>query len=164
MPQNPMRLPSSDMTSTNTANLRERLIDEVVIGEEIPAFGLPLTMQRLVMEAAVNRDFTPLHHDRDDSRATGAPDAYANTIFIQAILEAALRTWTGPRGWLEELEIKMQAFNLVESFVCARGRVADISYDDNGGTVTLDVWLDADDLQTVVGRASVRLPGAAARA
>jgi acyl dehydratase len=141
----------------DTRVVAERAIEDVWIGEEIPPFGVPLTLQRLVMEAAANRDFTPLHHDRDDARATGAPDAYANTMFIQAIIEAALRSWMGARGWLEELDIRMEAFNLVGSLVTARGKVTDVVDAGDGGTVCLDVWVEADRVRTVVGRARVRL-------
>ena len=134
-----------------------RAIEDVWIGEEIQPFGVPLTLQRLVMEAAANRDFTPLHHDRDDARATGAPDAYANTMFIQAMIEAALRSWMGARGWLEELDIRMEAFNLVGTFVTACGRVTDVIPEGDSGTACLDVWLEADGVRTVVGTARVRL-------
>jgi acyl dehydratase len=141
----------------------DRTFEDVFIGEEIAPFGVRLTLQRLVMEAAANRDFTPLHHDRDDARATGAPDAYANTMFIQTLLEAGLRTWMGSRGWLEELEIRMVAFNLVGRVVTAHGRVSKVEPDDDGGAVWLDVWLDADGERTVVGEARVRLPSAEER-
>jgi acyl dehydratase len=148
------------LRTMDTRVVAERAIEDVSVGEEIPPFGVPLTLQRLVMEAAANRDFTPLHHDREDARATGAPDAYANTMFIQAILEAALRSWMGVRGWLAELDIQMVAFNLVGTVVTAHGRVTDVNDDGDGGTVCLDVWLEADRLRTVVGRARVRLPSA----
>lgn len=148
---------------TGTRVSLERTFEDVYVGEEITPFGVPLTLQRLVMEAAANRDFTPLHHDRDDARATGAPDAYANTMFIQALLEAGLRTWMGSRGWLEELEIRMVAFNLVGRLVTAHGRVSRVESDGDGGAVSLDVWLEADGERTVVGEARVRLPHAEER-
>lgn len=144
----------------NTRVLAGRAIEDVGIGEEIPPFSVPLTLQRLVMEAGANRDFTPLHHDREDARATGAADAYANTMFIQAMLEAALRSWMGDRGWLDELDIQMDAFNLVGTVVTAYGRVTEVTPNDDGGTVSLDVWLEAERVRTVVGRAQVRLSNA----
>ena len=47
--------------------------NDVVEGAELPEFAVPLTIQRLVMEAGANRDFAPMHHDREIARATGAP-------------------------------------------------------------------------------------------
>jgi acyl dehydratase len=148
------------VSATNSALSHGRTIEHVRIGEEIVPFELPLTLQRLIMEAGANRDFTPLHHDREDARATGAPDAYANTMFIQTILEAGLRCWMGDTGWLEELDIRMEAFNLVGTVVSAHARVIDRRPELDGGTVVLDVWLESDGKRTVSGRARVRLPRA----
>jgi acyl dehydratase len=148
------------MTTTDTQGATSRTLEMVCLGEEIPPFGRPLTLQRLVMEAAANRDFTPLHHDRDDARATGAPDAYANTMFIQAIIEASLRQWMGPQGWLDQLNIRMESFNLVDTFVTAHGKVVDIEEGEHSGVVAFDVWMTADGKRTVSGNARVRLPRA----
>jgi len=131
---------------------------KVAVGEKIEPFGVPLTLQRMVMEAGANRDFSPLHHDREYAVATGGPDAYANTIFIQAILEAALRMWMGDRGWLQELEIRMEEFNVVGAFVAAHGRVTDVRDQLDGRRVSLDVWVESDRVRTVVGTAVVQLP------
>ena len=53
--------------------------EEVKVGDELPELALPLTVQRLVMEAAANRDFVPLHHDDAAAQRTGAPAMFANT-------------------------------------------------------------------------------------
>ena len=55
---------------------------DVAAGAELAPFSIPLTIQRLVMEAAANRDFTPIHHDRELTRDSGAPDPYANTMLV----------------------------------------------------------------------------------
>jgi acyl dehydratase len=112
------------------------------------------------MEAGANRDYAPLHYDRDYARGVGAPDAFADTPFIQAILEAGLRSWMGSGGWLELLEIRMERFNLVGTLVSAHGEVVSIEPDQDGGRVELKVWLESDRVQTVSGRAVLRLPAA----
>jgi hypothetical protein len=33
------------------------------VGESLPAISIPITLQRLVMEAGANRDFSLMHHD-----------------------------------------------------------------------------------------------------
>lgn len=136
------------------------LLKDVSVGDEIPAFTLPLTLQRLVMEAGVNRDYTPLHHDDEDTRLTGAPRSYANTMFIQALLEAALRSWMGDRGQLRKLGIKMISFNLAGSLLSAGGVVTAIDGDGDGGQrdVHIDVWMRSDETLTVTGTAVVSLP------
>ena len=50
------------------------VFDAIREGDELPPFSLALTLQRLVMEAGVNRDFAPIHHDPQIARATGAAE------------------------------------------------------------------------------------------
>ena len=68
--------------------------EEVKVGDELPELALPLTVQRLVMEAAANRDFVPLHHDDAAAQRTGAPAMLANTWYYMALSERHLRGWT----------------------------------------------------------------------
>lgn len=132
-------------------------------GTEIPEFALPLTMQRLVMEAAANRDFTPIHHDRELTRATGAPDPYANTMLIQSVLEATLREWMGLAGRLRTLRFSMRAFATVGTIMSGHGRVTAIRAEQGGRFVDLDVWTASDGTQTATGSATVWLPSQGAQ-
>src|SRR2546423_14675070 len=97
--------------------------DNVTEGAELTEFALPLTIQRLVMEAAANRDFTPIHHDREITRATGAPDPYANTMLVQAMFEATLREWMGLTGRLCRLQFSMRSFAAAGALLSGHGRV-----------------------------------------
>jgi acyl dehydratase len=132
-------------------------------GTEIPEFALPLTIQRLVMEAGANRDFTPIHHDREITRATGAPDPYANTMLIQSVLEATLREWMGLAGQLRTLRFTMRAFATVGTIMSGHGRVTAIRAEQGGQFVDLDVWTDSDGSQTATGSATVWLPSQGAQ-
>lgn len=127
-------------------------------GTEIPEFALPLTIQRLVMEAGANRDFTPIHHDRELTRATGASDPYANTMLIQAVLEATLREWMGLTGRLRKLRFSMRAFATAGTIMSGHGRVSAIRAEQGGQFVDLDVWTASDGAQTATGTATVWLP------
>jgi acyl dehydratase len=132
--------------------------DGVTEGADLPEFPLPLTLQRLVMEAAANRDFTPIHHDREITRATGAPDPYANTMLIQALLEATLREWMGLAGRLRRLRFNMRAFATAGTIMSGHGRVTGKRADDGGGFVDVDVWTASGGTQTATGTATIWLP------
>jgi acyl dehydratase len=132
-------------------------------GVELPEFSLPLTVQRLVMEAAANRDFTPIHHDREITRATGAPDPYANTMLIQAVLEATLREWMGLAGQLRKLGFTMRAFATAGTIMSGHGRVTGIRAEQGGRFIDLDIWTDSDGTQTATGTATVWLPSQGAQ-
>ena len=132
--------------------------DEVVEGAELPEFALPLTIQRLVMEAAANRDFAPMHHDREITRATGAPEPYANTMLTQAVFEATLREWMGLGGRLRSLRFKMRAFAAAGAILSGHGRVTGKQASDGGGFVDVDVWTASGGTQTATGTATIWLP------
>ena len=131
---------------------------DVADGVELPAFSVPLTLQRLVMEAGANRDLTPIHHDRELTRATGAPDPYANTMLIQAVFEATLRQWMGLAGRLRRLRFSMRAFATAGAILSGHGRVTATRAGDGGGFVELEMWTESGGTRAASGTATVWLP------
>jgi acyl dehydratase len=131
---------------------------DVSEGAELPEFPLPLTIQRLVMEAGANRDFTPIHHDREITRATGAPEPYANTMLIQALFEATLREWMGLAGQLRKLGFSMRSFAGAGAILSGHGQVTQKRAGDGGGFVDIDLWAASGGKQTATGTATVWLP------
>jgi acyl dehydratase len=109
------------------------------------------------MEAGANRDFSLIHHDRDVARATGAPDAYANTFFIAGMFERLLREWMGHKGQIRKInKLRMQVFNSVGDTVTFRGRVTELI--DAEKTIVVDLWSESNDGVTVTASATVTLP------
>ena len=131
---------------------------DVADGAELPPFSIPLTIQRLVMEAAANRDFTPIHHDREFTRATGAPDPYANTMLLQAVFEATVRQWMGLGGRLRRVGFSMRSFATVGAVLSGHGRVSATRPGDDGGLVDLEIWAESGGTRAAVGSATVWLP------
>ena len=131
---------------------------DVAAGTDLPPFPIPLTMQRLVMEAAANRDFTPIHHDRELTRDSGAPDPYANTMLVQAVFEATLREWMGLAGRLRKLQFSMRSFATAGAILSGHGRVTATRADDGGGFVDLEIWTESGGARAASGTATVWLP------
>lgn len=129
---------------------------EVRVGDAVGPFTLPITLQRLVMEAGANRDFSPIHFDPEVAQAAGAPHAFANTTLNETLLEAAIRGWAGLAARIRTLEFAMKDFNAVGDVVSAAG-VVTATRDD--GTVELDVWIESHRGRTVEGSAVVAFPG-----
>lgn len=132
--------------------------EDVIEGAELPEFSIPLTIQRLVMEAAANRDFTPIHHDREITRATGAPEPYANTMLIQAVFEATLREWMGLAGRLRSLRFNMRSFAAAGSIMSGHGRVTGKRTGEGGGFVDVDMWTASGGTLSATGTAVIWLP------
>jgi acyl dehydratase len=117
---------------------RDRNLADVSVGDSLHEIELPVTLQRLVMEAGANRDLSLIHHDKDVARTTGAPDAYANTFFLMGMFERLCREWMGPAGRVVKLgPMKMTAFNVVGDTVRFSGEVVDV--DPARGRVSLSL-------------------------
>lgn len=135
-----------------------RGIDPITVGDHVPPFSVLLTLQRLVMEAAANRDFAPIHYDIEAARDSGAPDVYVNTTFIETLFEAMIRSWAGLSARIRVIEFSMKAFNCVGDEVTAAGEVAAVRADPAGSVVELEMWVQGPRGRTVTGRAEVLFP------
>src|SRR3954451_13058834 len=101
-----------------------RSAQDVSVGEALPTVGFPLTVYRLGMEAGANRDFNSIHHNTEYARATGAPDMYANTLFLMGMWERSVRDWAGPGARILSLKgFRMGRFNVVGSTTKVTGIV-----------------------------------------
>jgi hypothetical protein len=132
-------------------------IAAVQAGDELSPVSIPITLQRLVMEAGANRDLSLIHHDTKVAQATGAPDAFANTYFLMGMFERLMRQWAGPKARIRKIgPLRMMIFNAVGDTVQFKGLVE--SVDKAAGTVSLDMWVESDRGKTVTAKAVVELP------
>jgi acyl dehydratase len=134
----------------------QREFETIAEGDELPTHTVMITLQRLVMEAGANRDFAPIHFDREAARATGAPDVYANTIFLEAVIESSLRRWAGLNGRIREIAFTMRGFNCVGDTISAGGAV--VAVDPAQRLAELDIWIESQRGRTVEGSAKVSFP------
>jgi acyl dehydratase len=145
----------SGTASQQEAHRRRRFAD-VAAGEQLPGHSVPITLQRLVMEAGANRDFAPIHFDREAAQATGAPEVYANTIFLEAVIESSLRRWCGLDARIREIAFTMRGFNCVGDTVTAGGQVTELNAAEQ--IAELDIWIESERGRTVEGSAKVWFP------
>jgi acyl dehydratase len=118
-------------------------ISTVLAGDKTHEIELPLTLQRLVMEAGANRDFSLIHHDKEVAKNTGAPDAYANTFFLMGMFERLLREFIGPAGQIQKLgPMRMTAFNVVGDTIKVSGSVTAVDRDLNRVSLNLQICTD----------------------
>lgn len=135
---------------------RQITLDDVAVGADIPEISMPITLQRLVMEAGSSRDLSLIHHNREVAQSTGATDAYMNTFFIIGLFERMLREWMGTRGRLKKIgSLQMKSFNVVGDVVYCRGKVTGKQGD---GTVNLNIRMENEERVTVTAVAEVVLP------
>ena len=131
-------------------------LSSIAVGDELPVISIPITLQRLVMEAGANRDMSLIHHDTQVAQATGAPDAFANTYFLMGMFERLMRDWAGPKARIRKIgPLRMMVFNAVGDTVHFKGLVE--SVDKAAGTVNLDMWVESERGKTVTAKAQVEL-------
>jgi acyl dehydratase len=108
------------------------------VGAELADVAFPVTLYRLVMEAGANRDFNSIHHNREYARASGAPDAYANTLFLMGMWERAICDWTDSTRRIVAIRgFRMSRFNTVGTTAVVSGTVKAI--DADRGIVTFSI-------------------------
>jgi acyl dehydratase len=135
-----------------------RTVGDVIVGEELATVSFPVTVYRLVMGAGANRDFNSIHHNTEYARATGAPDMYANTLFLMGMWERSVRDWAGPGARILSLKgFRMGRFNVVGSTTKVTGIVTAV--DAETGEVSVRMACeDAEGVTVGPGEMVVRLP------
>ena len=140
--------------------MTQRRFDDVTAGEPLAPVHYPLSVLRLVMAAGANRDFNSIHHNAEFARASGAPDMYANTFFLQGMWERCARDSIGPGGTIRSIAgFAMKAFNTAGQTVTVEGLVERKWIEAGAGLVELSMQSRTERGVTVgPGRVVVELP------
>jgi acyl dehydratase len=121
--------------------MSQRYWNNVLEGEALAPLAFPLSVYRLVVAAGANRDFNAIHHNSEYARATGAPDMYANTLFLQGMWERSVRDYIGLAGQIHSLKgFRMSSFNCAGDTVTVKGEVLRKWQDDKGHFVEIKLW------------------------
>jgi acyl dehydratase len=123
--------------------MTRRLWDQVAVGDSIGSLDFPITVSRLVIAAGANRDFNAIHHNADFARATGAPDMYVNSLFLQGMWERLVRDYIGPSGRIWSLGgFRMRSFNCPGDTVTVTGKVTEKWLDENRAMIRIEMQSD----------------------
>ena len=121
--------------------MTQRTWDEAQVGDPIGPLDFPITVARLVIAAAGNRDFSPLHHNDQYVRERGADDMYVNNMFLQGMWERAVRDYIGLGGTFRKLAgFRMVRFNTAGSTTTVKGEVTRKWRDGDVGLVEIRMW------------------------
>jgi hypothetical protein len=139
---------------------QQRYWEDVNVDDEIGQLHINNTVARLVIEAGGNRDFNQIHHNSPVSKATGAPDMYANNVFIQSWWERAVREYIGMAGRFKKTgPFRMRVFNTVGECAVTSGRVTRKWFEDGEHLVEIEVKTETSQGITVgPGPVLVTLP------
>lgn len=129
-------------------------------GDVLGPLEFPLTVYRLVVAAASSRDFNSIHHNSEFARASGAPDMYANTTFLQGMWERVLRDYMGLDGTLRKISgFRMNSFNCAGDTVVVKGEVMRTWREGETGFAEVRMWSENNGRVSVgPGLATITLP------
>jgi acyl dehydratase len=77
---------------------RARRIDEVEVGDLIPARDFAVDRDRLVRYAGASLDFNPIHWSESAARRSGLPDVIAHGMLTMALAGRLVTDWAGDPG------------------------------------------------------------------
>lgn len=139
---------------------RQRCWEDLTVGQPVPAVRFPLSVYRLVVAAGANRDFNSIHHNSDWARASGAPDMYANVLFLQGMWERCVREFIGVGGVIRQLSgFRMGSFNTVGDIITVQGSVARVWEEGDAGVAELRMWSqNRHGISVGPGMVTVRVP------
>jgi acyl dehydratase len=141
----------------------ELFLDDVSVGQELPALNYKVTATTVVLGALATRDWRPMHHDKDFAvERNGTQDIFLNTPNQAAWFERYLTDWTGPHGRLARVTFRMKGSVFPGDTMALNGVVESTSVDEVGcGFVTVAVTLAVGgDVKTTCA-ARVALPRSA---
>lgn len=133
---------------------------KVAVGDAIPPFRMErVTPERMKTVAAIFRDPTALHWDREATRAIGFEGKLLNQspINLGYVINMLMR-WAGPTC-LRRVRTEFPQPVLDGDSVCTGGRVVSLSREGEETVAECEVWLDRQDgVRNLTARAWVALP------
>ena len=114
-----------------------RRFDDVQPGEQLPPLSVPVTVALIAGGAIATRDYFPGHSDLDAARALGSPHIFMNILTTNGLVQRFVEGWSGPRGRLCDLKIKLGAPNYPGDLLAFEGAVTEKRESDRTVQITL---------------------------
>ena len=111
------------------------------VGDELPAWELPVTPTFVVSSAIATRDFQDVHHDRDRAQAAGSKDIFVNILTSTALCERYVTEWAGNDVQITGVSIRLGAPAYPYDTLRFSGRVVEVA--DRTATVEVTAAVEA---------------------
>ena len=121
------------------------------VGDELPAWELPVTPTFVVSSAIATRDFQDVHHDRDRAQAAGSKDIFVNILTSTALCERYVTEWAGSDVQITGVSIRLGAPAYPYDTLRFSGRVVEVA----DGTATVEVTAAVEAGNHIVGTVAV---------
>lgn len=118
--------------ATDTASGRRtttRALEEVSVGDELPALVVPLTRTLIVSTAIASRDYQDVHHDSVLAVERGSKDIFMNILSTNGIVGRYVTDWAGPGAVLTDVNIRLGVPNYPDDTMTLTGSVTEVDAD-----------------------------------
>ncbi len=132
----------------------------ISVGDELPAFELPVTSTVIVAGAIASRDFMPAHHDPEYARGQGAPDMFMNILTTNGYVSRFVTDWAGPHAMVRKIAIRLGAPAVPGKVLRFTGQVAGKTEEGDECLLEVAVRLANDLGDHATGTVQVSLPRA----
>ena len=135
--------------------------EDVHLGDAPPPVTFNLTIQRMVMSAGANRDFTSYHHNTAAGIASGSPNMFLNNVSTLTLWERVISDWIGIHGRVKSVEFRITTFHAAGDVVTTKGEVKKKWQENGQNLINLEMSSEHSRGQCRVGSAVIALPSRA---
>lgn len=152
----------SRATTTTKAKVPAQLCwEDVKEGDEIPPVDFNLTVQRMVMSAASNRDFATIHHNTTMGKGAGSPDMFLNNVSCLQLWERVISDWIGVSGRVKKVSFRITHFHAAGDIIHTHGKVIK-KWKENGlNLIEAELASETPRMTGMTGSAVIALPSKA---
>ena len=96
----------------------------IEVGVELPSLSIPITRTLIVTTAIASRDYQDVHHNHQLAQERGSKDIFMNILTTNGLVGRFVTDWSGPKGHLKEVNIRLGAPNYPDDIMVLTGQVA----------------------------------------
>ncbi len=103
----------------------------IEVGVELPSLSIPITRTLIVTTAIASRDYQDVHHHHELAQDRGSKDIFMNILTTNGLVGRFVTDWSGPKGHLKEINIRLGAPNYPDDTMVLTGQVAAVEVSES---------------------------------
>jgi acyl dehydratase len=137
-----------------------RYLEDVKMGDELPALRKEISMVRMAAYAAATWDLVRIHYDAEAAKQAGFPQPIVDGQMLGAYLTQLVQEWAGPKAFLKKLSFQNRRMVFPGDVLTCKGQVISSLAIGGEGLVECRLWIENQKGEAVVDPASatVRMP------
>ncbi len=106
--------------------------DDIRSGDAIARVTMPVSYEKVILDAAATNDYFPGHHNPEYAKNQGQRQIYLNTMAIEGFIDRIATEWFGPHTFIRKRSMQMRASIYAGDVLYGEGRVEKCYADEHG--------------------------------